>query len=150
MGTDNQDSLNPVKILLAEDDQGQANLTVQVFKKAKTPFEITRVHDGEEAMEYLKKEGPYQSAQTPDLILLDINMPKMDGYEVLENVKSDPVLKKIPVLIFTCSDSNQDMEKAYQKRADFYFVKPGELGEFFEFVRRVENIWHSDLNHVDP
>ena len=133
---------HPVKkILLAEDDLGQASLTLKVFKEAKTPFEITRVRDGEEALQYLRKEGSYSSVKTPDLILLDVNMPKVNGFEVLEAVKNDPLLKEIPILMLTCSGSDFDKKLAYEKKANFYIVKPGDLSEFFDIVKYVEQIW---------
>jgi CheY-like chemotaxis protein len=141
---------DPVKILLAEDDLGQASLTLKVFKESKTPFEITRVRDGEEALKYLRKEGSYSAVKRPDLILLDVNMPKMNGFEVLETVKNDPLLKEIPILMLTCSNSDFDKNMAYEKKANFYIVKPGELSQFFDIVKYVEQIWLSGLKRAEP
>jgi two-component system, chemotaxis family, response regulator Rcp1 len=139
----------PFKILLAEDDLSQASLTLKVFKESKTPFEITRVPDGEEAVKYLKKKDPYGTAKTPDLILLDVNMPKMNGFEVLETVKNDPQLKEIPILMLTCSNSDFDKNRAYEKKANFYIVKPGDLSEFFDIVKYVEQIWISGRKQTE-
>ena len=135
----------PIKILLAEDDLADANLTFEVFKNSAIPVEITRVKDGEDALAYLKKEEPYTSAPSPDLIFLDVNMPKISGFEVLQMIKGDPELKKIPVLMLTCSRSDEDKMKAYEAKANFYMVKPSDLDEFFEFVKYVEDIWLKKL-----
>lgn len=131
----------PVKILLVEDDLGDADLTYKVFKESKTPLEIMRVRDGEDALAYLRKESPYNASPTPDMILLDLNMPKMSGLEVLEIIKADSRLKEIPVLILTCSRSDADRLRAYEQKANFYMVKPGDLYEFFELAKYVEDIW---------
>jgi len=150
MTTNPEPSSVPIKILLAEDDLGQANLTMKIFSEAKTPFEIVRVRDGEEAIRYLKKEGSFNTAKTPDMILLDVNMPRMNGFEVLENLKSDPLLSEIPVLMLTCSNSDADKALAYEKKANFYIVKPGELYQFYDVVKYVEEIWLSGLKQAKP
>jgi CheY-like chemotaxis protein len=142
------DASHPVKILLAEDDLGDANLTLEVFKSSTMPVEITRVKDGEEALAYLKKEGDYAFVPSPDLIFLDINMPRVNGLEVLEVIKNDSELKKIPVLMLTCSRSDEDKKKAYESKANFYMVKPTDLNEFFEFVKYVEQIWIRKLRPI--
>jgi chemotaxis family two-component system response regulator Rcp1 len=150
MGKINETPSYPVKILLVEDDSGQAGLTLKVFRDSKTPFDINRVRDGEEALTYLRKEGTYSSASTPDMILLDINMPKMNGFEVLDVVKNDPLLKGITVFVLTCSNSDFDKITAYEKKANFYIVKPTELSEFFEVVKYVEHIWLTGIKHAKP
>src|ERR1700733_14183276 len=124
-------------VLLVEDDHGDALLTFEAFKDFKVPVDLIRVKDGEEAMAYLKKENNYFGVRTPDLILLDLNMPKKNGQEVLEEIKNDPQLNEIPVLILTSSKSDVDIRKAYEAKADFYIAKPTDLAGFYEAMRYV-------------
>jgi CheY-like chemotaxis protein len=139
------DSSGSVHILLAEDDFADANLTLEIFKKSKIPMEVERVKDGVEALAYLRRQGPYAKARRPDLILLDLNMPRMGGIEVLENIKKDPTLENIPVLILTCSKSDLDRVKAYESKANFFVVKPSDLEQFFAFIKYLEEFWLKGL-----
>jgi chemotaxis family two-component system response regulator Rcp1 len=135
----------PVHILLAEDDLADANLTLEIFKKSNFPLEIERVKDGVEALAYLRQQGPYARTRRPDLILLDLNMPRLGGLEVLDEVKRDPQLEAIPVLILTCSKSDMDRIKAYESKANFFAVKPSDLEQFFEFIKYLEDYWLKGL-----
>jgi two-component system, chemotaxis family, response regulator Rcp1 len=140
-----QSTTRPVKILLVEDDLGDATLTVEAFKDFKTPIELTRVMDGEEAISYLKKEGEYSSVSSPDLVLLDLNMPKKNGLEVLNEIKNDPKWNEIPVLILTCSKANVDILKAYEAKANFYLVKPPDLFGLYDTMKFVEEVWFKGI-----
>jgi CheY-like chemotaxis protein len=139
-----------MKILLAEDDIADAVLVSEAFKNFKTPVELIRVKDGEEALAYLRKENKYAGAPTPDLILLDLNMPKKGGMEVLKELKDDQQLKEIPVLVLTSSQSDADIRTAYASRANFYIVKPHDFPAFCEAMKFVEDIWLPTLQHPDP
>jgi CheY-like chemotaxis protein len=134
-------------ILLVEDNHGDAVLTYEAFKSCKTPVDLIRVRDGEEAMLYLRKEGRYAGVRIPDLILLDLNMPKKNGLEVLKEVKSDHRLQEIPVMVLTSSQSNRDTEDTYEAKANFYMVKPANLDGFYEVMKYVEDIWLSSLQY---
>jgi CheY-like chemotaxis protein len=136
-------------VLLVEDNHGDATLTFEAFKDFKVPVDLIRVKDGEEAMAYLKKENKYADVRTPDLILLDLNMPKKNGQEVLEEIKNDPRLKEIPVLVLTSSKSDTDIQKAYEAKANFYIAKPTDLAGFYEAMRYVEDVWLSSLKYQD-
>ena|ERR1700679_744882 len=136
-------------ILLVEDNHGDAVLTYEAFKSCKIPVDLIRVKDGEEAMLYLRKEGQYAGVHLPDLILLDLNMPKKNGLEVLKEVKGDYQLREIPVMILTSSQSDRDTEDTYEAKANFYIVKPSDLDGFYEVMKYVEEIWLSSLQYRD-
>ena len=131
----------PIEILLAEDNPGDARLTVEGFKDAKIKNNITVVEDGIEAMAYLRHEGPYANAALPDLILLDLNMPRKDGREVLAEIKADENLMRIPVLIFTVSSAERDILAAYNLQANAFITKPIDLDEFITVVKSLEEFW---------
>ena len=133
--------LKPIEILLAEDNPGDARLTLEGFKDAKVKNNITVVEDGIEAMAYLRHEGPYANVGLPDLILLDLNMPKKDGREVLAEIKADANLRRIPVLIFTISNAERDILEAYDLQASAFITKPIDLDEFITVVRSLEEFW---------
>ncbi len=133
--------LKPIEILLAEDNPGDARLTLEGFKDAKVKNKITVVEDGKEAMAYLRHEGPYANAVLPDLILLDLNMPKKDGREVLAEIKADEKLRQIPVLVFTVSSAEKDILAAYNLQANAFITKPIDLDEFITVVRSLEEFW---------
>ena len=133
----------PIEILLAEDNPGDARLTVEGFKDAKVKNNITVVEDGIEALTYLRHEGPYANVALPDLILLDLNMPKKDGREVLAEIKADEKLRRIPVLIFTVSSAERDILEAYNLQASAFITKPIDLDEFITVVRSLEEFWLS-------
>ncbi len=130
-----------VEILLAEDSPGDARLTVEGFKDAKVKNNITVVEDGIEALAYLRHEGPYADFTLPDLILLDLNMPKKDGREVLAEIKADEELRRIPVLVFTVSSAERDILEAYNLQASAFITKPIDLDEFITVVRSLKQFW---------
>ena len=131
----------PIEILLAEDNPGDARLTVEGFKDAKVKNNITVVVDGKEALAYLRQQGPYANVARPDFILLDLNMPKKDGREVLAEIKADENLKCIPVLIFTISSADKDILEAYNLQASAFITKPIDLDEFITVVKSLEEFW---------
>ena len=133
--------IKPIEILLAEDNPGDARLTVEGFKDAKIKNNITVVEDGIEAMAYLRHEGPYANAALPDLILLDLNMPRKDGREVLAEIKADENLMRIPVLVFTISSAERDILEAYNLQANAFITKPIDLDEFITVVKSLEEFW---------
>ncbi|WP_171693549.1 response regulator [Paenibacillus germinis] len=137
---DNKLSQN-VEILLVEDNPGDIRLIVEVLKEGKIHNNLSVVEDGEEALAYLKREGSYQDAIVPDIILLDLNLPKINGTEVLAEIKNDPLLKYIPVIILTTSEAEQDILRAYDLHANCYITKPVNLEQFLTVVRSIENFW---------
>ncbi len=130
-----------VQILLVEDNPGDARLTREVFAEGKVANEIHVVTDGVEAIRYLRREGPYASARRPDLILLDLNLPRKDGREVLAEIKSDPDLKAIPVIVLTTSAAHQDVDRTYMLHANSFITKPVDLDQFIAVVRSIEDFW---------
>ena len=132
-----------IHILLVEDNEGDVILTLEALKQAKLRNKISVVRDGEQALSFLYKEGKYQSEESPHLILLDINLPKVDGKEVLARIKNDPYLKKIPVVILTTSSSEKDILEAYNNHANCYVTKPVDLNKFIDVIHTVEDFWIS-------
>lgn len=132
-----------VKILFVEDNEGDIVLTLEALKKAKVNNHITVLRDGEEALLYLQKEGKYKNAETPDLVLLDINLPKTDGKEVLAKIKSDKDLMMIPVVILTTSDSEKDIIESYNHHANCYITKPVDFKKFMEVIHTLKDFWIS-------
>lgn len=130
-----------VEILLVEDNPGDIRLIVEVLKEGKINNNLSVVEDGEEALAYLRREGSYQDAIVPDIILLDLNLPKINGTEVLAEIKKDPLLKYIPVIILTTSEAEQDILRAYDLHANCYITKPVNLEQFLTVVRSIENFW---------
>lgn len=135
----NNDS--PLKILLVEDNPGDVRLTLEAFKEGKVNTDISVVNDGVEAMAYLYREGQYANAQKPDIILLDLNLPKKDGYEVLAEIKQDSNLKRIPVVILTTSEAERDILQTYYMHANCYITKPVDLEQFITVVKSIETFW---------
>jgi chemotaxis family two-component system response regulator Rcp1 len=133
----------PAKILLVEDNPGDARLTLEAFKERKMINHFVVIRDGVEALSYLRQEGQYATAETPDLILLDLNLPKMDGRQVLAKIKSDEKLRKIPVVVLTTSASEDDISQAYNSHANCYITKPVDLEQFMKVVQSIENFWFS-------
>ena len=131
----------PIRILLVEDNLGDVTLITEVFKDSKRDIRIHRVKDGEEALDFLYRRGRFAGEERPDLILLDLNMPRKSGHEVLSEVKADPTFKDIPIVVLTNSKQEIDVQKAYESRANFYLVKPTDLNELFVAMRYVEDIW---------
>jgi CheY-like chemotaxis protein len=130
-----------VEILLVEDNPGDVRLTVEAFKEGKMRNHLQIARDGAEALDVLRKQGEYVNAERPDLILLDLNLPKMDGREVLAEIKQDPDLKRIPVVVLTTSDAQQDIARSYDLHANCYITKPVDMGQFIEIVKRIEGFW---------
>jgi two-component system, chemotaxis family, response regulator Rcp1 len=141
----------PVKILLVEDNVADARLTVESLKDCKVFNQLSFVSDGEEAIDFLYRRGKHHSASRPDLILLDLNLPRKNGREVLAQIKTDPDLKSIPVVILTSSNSERDIVTSYNLHANCYITKPIDLDEFAEVVRAVEGFWFSIVKlPMDP
>ena len=130
-----------VEILLVEDNQGDARLAELALKESKVLNNVYLVKDGVEAMEYLHKQGRYSKSVHPDLILLDLNLPKKDGREVLAEIKSDPNLKRIPVVSLTASKAEEDILKTYNLHANCYVTKPLDLDQFLRVVKSIEEFW---------
>jgi chemotaxis family two-component system response regulator Rcp1 len=135
--------IRPINILLVEDNPADVRLTQEVFKDGKIRNNMSVAMDGEEAMLYLLKKGKYAEVQTPDLVLLDLNLPKKDGRTVLAEIKSDDLLKFIPVIILTTSAAEQDILNTYSNHANCYIMKPVDLGQFITVVRSIEDFWLS-------
>jgi chemotaxis family two-component system response regulator Rcp1 len=132
-----------IEILLVEDNAGDARLTLEAFKEGKVINNLTVVHDGAEALRYLRREGPYADAVVPDLVLLDLNLPKVDGREVLAQIKADDTLMRIPVVVLTTSSSQDDISLAYGSHANCYITKPVDLDQFLRVVQSIESFWLS-------
>jgi chemotaxis family two-component system response regulator Rcp1 len=131
----------PIKILLVEDNLGDVRLTLEAFEEAKIRNEISVVNDGIQAMAFLRGEGKYADALRPDLILLDLNLPKKDGYEVLAEIKQDSHLRRIPVVILTTSKAERDILETYYLHANCYIIKPVDLEQFMTVVKSIETFW---------
>jgi chemotaxis family two-component system response regulator Rcp1 len=131
----------PKEVLLVEDSPGDVRLTQEAFRDANTSVHLHVASDGVEAMAFLKREGPHVNAPRPDLILLDLNLPKMDGREVLAHIKKDDTLKTIPTVILTTSDAEVDVAKSYQLQANCYLSKPVQLDAFEGLVKSINDFW---------
>jgi CheY-like chemotaxis protein len=131
----------PIEILLIEDNPGDVRLTQEVLKDAKVSNNLSVVQDGVEALAFLHREGRYEDAPRPDIILLDLNLPRMDGRELLAEIKADQTLMHIPVLVLTTSEADADVLKAYNLHANCYIVKPLELDRFIEIMEAIEHFW---------
>ena len=131
----------PIEILLVEDNPGDVRLTIEALRDAKVHNRVNVAPDGVEAMAFLRQEGKHADAPRPDLILLDLNLPKKDGREVLAEIKADDRLKHIPVVILTTSRAEQDILKSYDLHANCYVTKPVDLDQFISVVRSIEDFW---------
>lgn len=136
-----QDNSKVVDILLVEDNEGDARLALEAMRDSKIRNKMHHVSDGEEAMAFLRKEGKYSKVPRPDLILLDLNLPKKDGRQVLAEIKEDDGLKRIPVVILTVSSAEEDILKSYNLHANCFITKPIDLNQFMKVVRSVEDFW---------
>ena len=134
-------STRSIEILLVEDNPGDARLTIEAMREAKVRNRMHVVEDGVEAMEYLRRQGRFGEAPRPDLILLDLTLPRKDGREVLAEVKSDPDLKRIPVVVLTTSQAEEDVVRAYDLHANCYVTKPVDLAQFMKIVAQIDAFW---------
>jgi chemotaxis family two-component system response regulator Rcp1 len=132
---------SPMDILLIEDSPGDVRLTQEAFREANPAIRLHVASDGVEAMAFLRREGAHARAPRPDIILLDLNLPRMDGREVLARVKEDDKLKTIPVVILTTSDAEADITKSYQLNANCYLTKPVQLDQFESLVKSINEFW---------
>ncbi len=130
-----------IRFLLAEDDDDHADLIARGMRRNRIANELHRVSNGEEAIAYLKQVSPFEDAPRPDIILLDLKMPKLDGHAVLEVVKNDPELRQIPVVVMTTSKAEADRARAYDANANSYLVKPLDFARFNEMVQHLETYW---------
>ncbi|MGB7087432.1 MAG: response regulator [Phormidesmis sp.] len=133
----------PIDVLLVEDSPSDAKLTAKTFKKAKVLNNLYIVEDGVEAMDFLRKVAPYEEMPRPDLILLDLNLPRKDGRKVLAEVKDDPELSTIPVVVLTTSEAEEDILRSYALRANCYITKPVTLKQFVKAVESIGDFWLS-------
>ena len=140
----------PIDILLVEDNPGDVRLTVEGLKESKVRNNLHVARDGVEAMEFLRREGQHTGAVRPDLILLDLNLPRMDGREVLLEIKSDAKLKTIPVVVLTTSRAEHDVLRSYELQANCYITKPVDLEQFITVVKSIEDFWFTivTLPHI--
>jgi chemotaxis family two-component system response regulator Rcp1 len=141
MGTEKAEIGMPLEVLLVEDSPGDVRLTREAFREANRSINLHVASDGVEAMAFLRKLGRHAGAPRPDLILLDLNLPKMDGREVLAHIKEDPDMKTIPTVILTTSDAEADIATSYQLQANCYLSKPAQLDEFEALVRSINDFW---------
>ncbi len=132
-----------IEILLVEDNPGDARLTLEAFKEGRVLNNLTVMKDGVEALAYLRRQGPYANAKQPDLILLDLNLPRKDGREVLSEIKADEHLMKIPVIVLTTSAAEEDIARAYSQHANCYITKPVDLDQFLRVAQSIETFWLS-------
>ena len=133
--------VRPVEVLLVEDNPGDVRLTREALREGKVQNNLNVMPDGVEALAYLRRQGPYADAPRPDVILIDLNLPRKDGREVLEELKDDPALSNIPVVVLTSSQAEQDILRAYQLRANCYITKPVDLEQFITVVKSIEDFW---------
>ncbi len=133
--------MNEIQILLVEDNEGDIVLTLEAFKELTVQHTVTVVKDGAEAVDFLRREGQYSDNVMPHLILLDINMPRLSGIEVLDFIKKDEKLKKIPVVMLTTSSSEADITACYEKSANCFITKPLEFGKFLAVIKSIEAFW---------
>ncbi len=131
----------PIEILLVEDNPGDVRLTREALKEGKVYSNLHHVKDGVEAMEFLRRQGRYSSVPRPDIILLDLNLPKKDGREVLQEIKTDDSLKRIPVVVLTTSKAEEDVLRTYNLHANCYVTKPVDLEKFMVVVKTIDVFW---------
>ena len=135
------DQAQPIQILLVEDDPGDVLITREALEQSKVANDLHCVSDGEEAIQYLRQEGEYAGVGVPDLILLDLNLPRRDGREVLAEVKADPALRRIPVVVLTTSQAEEDVLRSYDLHANAYVTKPVDFEQFVRVVRQVDEFF---------
>ncbi len=130
-----------IEVLVIEDNEGDVRLIKEAFKDSLIVNKFSVVGDGEQALDYLNKRGKYESSTRPDLIILDLNLPKMNGFDVLTEVKSNPAIQKIPIIIFSSSTSDSDVLRSYDLKANSYVSKPTDFNEFLNVVRTIDEFW---------
>lgn len=133
--------LRPLNVLLVEDNPGDVRLMREALRNGGISKKLEAVEDGEEALAYLRRQHPYSAAPKPDLIFLDLNLPKKDGREVLSEIKRDESLRRIPVVVLTTSEAERDISRVYDLHANCYVKKPTDLDEYMEVIRACENFW---------
>ena len=133
--------MKEIRILLVEDNEGDILLTLEALREARIHNVVDVVKDGDKALQYLEKRGEYENAETPGLILLDINLPRVDGKEVLVKIKSDPNLMVIPVIMLTTSNSEKDIFESYHSHANCFITKPVDFKTFIEVIRSIKDFW---------
>lgn len=133
--------LNSIEVLLIEDSPSDAHLTIKSFEQAKIANSLHWVEDGETAIEYLRRQGEYATVSRPDLIVLDLNLPGMDGREVLAEIKADADLKRIPVVVLTTSNNEDDILRSYNLNANCYVTKPFDVRQFMQVVQLIGDFW---------
>jgi len=131
----------PVEFLLVEDNPGDVRLTQEALKDSKVRNNLNVLGDGLSALAFLRRQPPYENAPRPDIILLDLNLPKMDGRELLSHIKADPKLKRIPVVVITSSEAEQDILRTYDLHVNYYVTKPVDLDQFIKVVQSIETFW---------
>ncbi len=136
-------SARPIVILLVDDDDDDVRLTRKAFENDRVLIRLHRVEDGIQAMQFLRREGDFADAPRPDLILLDLNMPRKSGREVLKEIKEDPQLHSIPVVVLTTSDDEKDVARSYEHQANSYVTKPVDLDQFREVLKTLKDYWFS-------
>ncbi len=141
MPTPNSNYARPIEILLVEDSPSDTELTIEALREAKVSNHLSTVEDGVQAMEFLRRQGRYAQAPRPDLIMLDFNLPRKDGRDVLAELKADPNLTTIPVVVLTTSRAEEDVLRAYQLNANCYITKPVDFQQFVHVVQSVESFW---------
>jgi chemotaxis family two-component system response regulator Rcp1 len=134
-------TMRPIEILLVEDNPGDVRLTREALKEAKVRNNLAVANDGVEALAYLRRETPHEGAARPDLVLLDLNLPRKDGREVLAEIKADPDLRRLPVVVLTTSTAEQDILESYNLYANCYITKPVDLDQFLAIVTSIEDFW---------
>ena len=133
----------PIEILLAEDNPGDVRLTEKALERGKIVNNLHVTENGVEAMRFLRREGEYADEPQPDLVLLDLNMPRKDGREVLEEMRGDPALRRIPVVVLTSSEAEEDVVRSYELSANAYLTKPVDFEGFVDIIERIEEFWFS-------
>lgn len=137
------DAGEPIEILLAEDNPGDVWLTEKALEQGKIVNNLHVAEDGVEAMQFLRREGEYADEPQPDLVLLDLNMPRKDGREVLEEMRADPQLRRLPVVVLTSSEAEEDVVRSYELSANAYLTKPVDFEGFVDIIERIEEFWFS-------
>lgn len=133
----------PIEILLVEDNPGDVRLTIEALKEGKVRNRLSVARDGVEALAFLRRQGPHAGSTRPDLILLDLNLPRKDGREVLAEIKEDSSLRRIPVVVLTTSKAEEDILRTYDLHANCYITKPVDLEQFISVVRSIDDFWLS-------